>query len=109
MEFSKNIERLKEFSDLIYTNSRIGIYKLPVRFRLPIALASKLYQGIGFKIKRNQYNVWDKRHYLSLVEKLTKSLVVLIEIFFIRNILENKEVENKLNKILLKLSNTYCD
>ena len=27
-EFSKNLERLKDFSDLIYTNSRIGIYKL---------------------------------------------------------------------------------
>ena len=50
-EFSKNLERLKDFSDLIYTNSRIGIYKLPIRFRLPIALASKLYQGIGLKLK----------------------------------------------------------
>ena len=37
--FLKIIERLKDFSDLIYTNSRIGIYKLPIRFRLPIALA----------------------------------------------------------------------
>ena len=108
-EFSKNIERLKEFSDLIYTNSRIGIYKLPIRFRLPIALASKLYQGIGVKIKKHQYNVWNKRHYLSFVEKLTKALVVLFEIFLIRNIVENKKVENKLKKILLRLSNSYCD
>ena len=108
-EFSKNIERLKDLSDLIYTNSRIGIYKLPIRFRLPIALASKLYQGIGLKIKKHQYNVWNKRHYLSFVEKLANSLVVLFEIFFTRNIVENKKVENKLNKILLRLSNSYCD
>lgn len=108
-EFSKNIGKLKDFSDLIYTNSRIGIYKLPIRFRLPIAIASKLYQGIGYKIKKYQYNVWNKRHYLSFVEKLAKSLVVLFEIFLIRNIVENKKVENKLNKILLRLSNSYCD
>ena len=72
-EFSKNLERLKDFSDLIYTNSRIGIYKLPIRFRLSNCFSLKLYQGIGFKIKKHQYNVWNKRHYLSFVEKLAKS------------------------------------
>ena len=66
-------------------------------------------QGIGLKIKKHQYNVWDKRHYLSFVEKLANSLVVLFEIFLTRNIVENKKVENKLNKILLRLSNSYCD
>ena len=108
-EFSKNIEKLKEFSDLVYKNSRIGIYELPIRFRLPIALASKLYQSIGFKIKKHQYDVWNKRYYLSFIEKVTKSLVVLFEILLFRNIVENKKVENKLNKILLNLSNSYCD
>lgn len=106
---SKDIEKLKKFSDLIYTNSRIGIYKLPIRYRLPIALASRLYQEIGVKIRNHNYNIWNKRHYLSFVEKLIKSIVVAFEIFLMRNIVENKNIEKKLNKILFKLSSSYCD
>ena len=51
----------------------------------------------------------EKKTLFIFFEKLTKSLVVLFEIFLIRNIVENKKVENKLNKILLRLSNSYCD
>ncbi len=107
--FSKDIEKLKNFSDVVYTNSRIGIFKLPIRSRLPIAIASKLYQSIGLKIANHKYNIWNKRYYLSFVEKITKSIVVLFEVLINRNILENTKVEKEINKILLKLSNSYCD
>ncbi|MFL2663238.1 MAG: phytoene/squalene synthase family protein [Alphaproteobacteria bacterium] len=108
-QFSKDIEKLKDFSDLVYTNSRIGIYKLPIHYRLPIALASRLYQSIGVKIRNHKYDIWNKRHYLSFKEKIIKFIIVLFEIFFMRNIVENKKIEKEINKILLILSDSYCD
>ena len=107
--FSKDIEKLKLLSDKIYTNSRIGIYNLPIQYRIPIALASRLYQSIGIKIMNYNYNVWGKRYYLSFFEKLLKSSFALFEIFLFRNIVNNKEIEKELNKILFKLSNSYCE
>ena len=68
-QFSKDLKKLKVFSDLIYSNSRIGIYKLPLKYRVAIGLASRLYQGIGIKIENNNYNIWGRRYYLSLIEK----------------------------------------
>ena len=108
-QFSKDIEKLKDFSDLVYTNSSIGIYKLPIHYRLPIALASRLYQSIGVKIRNHKYDIWNKRHYLSFKEKIIKFIIVLFEIFFMRNIVENKKIEKEINKILLRLSDSYCD
>ena len=108
-QFSKDLKKLKVFSDLIYSNSRIGIYKLPLKYRVAIGLASRLYQGIGIKIENNNYNIWGRRYYLSLFEKLVKSIFVLFEVLFVKNLKENKKLEKYINKTLFKLSKSYCD
>ena len=68
-------------------------------------MASRLYQGIGIKIENNNYNIWGRRYYLSLFEKLVKSIFVLFEVLFVKNLKENKKLEKYINKLFLNLAN----
>ena len=59
--------------------------------------------------ENNNYNIWGRRYYLSLFEKLVKSIFVLFEVLFVKNLKENKKLEKYINKTLFKLSKSYCD
>ena len=68
--FCKDNIKMITYSDAIYTSAKMGIYKLPFKYRLPIMLASNLYQEIGRKILKNPLDVWKTRVYVSILSKI---------------------------------------
>ncbi len=106
---SNDLERLLKLADDIYENSWSGINKLPISYRIPIAIASYLYQSIGFKIRQDNYNIWNKRHHLSFTQKIMKSLKVLIKLIFYKKDKTNIELEKRIHLILYKMGRFYCE
>ena len=106
---SNDLEKLLTLADDIYDNSWSGIYKLPITYRIPIAIASYLYQSIGFMIRQDNYNIWNKRHHLSLIQKIIKSLKVIIKLIFHKKDKTNIELEKKIYSILNKMGRFYCE
>ncbi len=102
-EFAKDLKKLLDFSDIIYQIAWKGIIKLPIKYKLPIAIAAYLYQSIGFKIRRLEYNIWKGRVYLSIFEKIVNTIRIIYKLFFKKNINNNKLIEVKLNKIIQDL------
>ncbi len=107
--FSKDLKKLIELSDAIYNNSWQGIQKLKLNYRFPIAVASKLYQSIGHKIRKKKYNVWGQRHYLNILEKLNKTILVCLKLLFIRKTIINKKLEIKIKNTLINLDRSFSD
>ena len=102
-EFTDDLKKLLDFSDIIYQIAWKGIIKLPIKYKLPIAIAAYLYQSIGFKIRRLEYNIWKERVYLTTFEKIVNSVRIIYKLFFKRKINNNKVIEVKLNKIIQDL------
>ena len=108
-QLSSDLKKLIDLSDEIYSTSWDGVIGLPLKYRIPIAIASKLYQSIGQKIRKNNYNIWRKRIYLSLNEKIFKTISVFIELLFINRDYKNNLIENKINQILAKQKSINCE
>jgi phytoene synthase len=106
---SNDLEKLLTLADDIYDNSWSGINKLPITYRIPIAIASYLYQSIGFKIRKDNYNIWNKRHHLNLIQKIIKSLQVLVKLIFHNRDKTNTELEKRIHSILNRMGNFYCE
>ena len=106
---SNDLEKLLKLADDIYDNSWSGINKLPISYRIPIAIASYLYQSIGFKIRKDNYNIWNKRHHLTLIQKITKSLKVLFKLIFHNKDKTNIELEKRIHSILNRMGKFYCE
>jgi len=106
---SNDLEKLLKLADDIYDNSWSGINKLPITYRIPIAIASYLYQSIGFKIRKDNYNIWNKRHHLTLIQKITKSLKVLVKLIFHNKDKTNIELEKRIHSILKRMGKFYCE
>ena len=102
-EFTDDLKKLLDFSDIIYQIAWKGIIKLPIKYKLPIAIAAYLYQSIGFKIRRLEYNIWKERVYLTTFEKIVNSVRIIYKLFFKRKINNNKVIEVKINKIIQDL------
>ena len=98
--FSKDLKDYLNLTDKIYMSSWKGIIKLPLRYKVPIAIAAYLYQSIGSKIKRKKYNIWDERIYLSTFEKIHKTLEVIFLILFYDEKNCDPIVDKKIKKIL---------
>ena len=108
-EFSKDLKKLIDTSDIIYDLAWEGIIKLPLKYRFPIAIASYLYQSIGTKIKNNKYNIWKQRIYLTKIEKVIKTIKVLIKLIYNEQICKNSNIREKLNKNIKKIVLIKCD
>lgn len=102
-QFSKDLKRLLDFSDIIYQIAWKGVVKLPNKYKLPIAIAAYLYQSIGFKIREREYNIWDRRIYLTKPEKIMNTIKIIYKLFFDKKINDNKIEEKKLNKFVQDL------
>jgi 15-cis-phytoene synthase len=70
------IERARDF----YERADVGISMLSADSRLPVALARENYSRILDKIEANNYNVFDRRAYLTSAEKLSIMPRVLMKI-----------------------------
>ncbi len=64
------IKRLLDLADHYYASGQVGFHFLPLRSRLAIAIASKVYRHIGKKIRRRDYCYWQGRVFVPLFTKV---------------------------------------
>ena len=80
------IKNLIELSDKFYANGFSGMKFIPLRTRLAIFFAAKIYKGIGEKIKNDGYTYKFDRVYLNKLEKLWVTITSIPEFLFLKNI-----------------------
>ena len=84
-----SIKNLIELSDKFYANGFSGMKFIPLRTRLAIFFAAKIYKGIGEKIKRGGYVYKLERIYLNKLEKLWITIISIPEFLFLKNIFKS--------------------
>ena len=78
---SNAIHQLLELSEKFYLNGFSGLKFIPLKTRLSIFVAAKVYRGIGIKIKKKKKKYIKQRVYLNIFEKMiitVKSLLIFI-------------------------------
>ena len=83
------MSKLIELSETYYKNGFAGMRYIPIKTRLAIFFAAKIYRAIGQKIKKNNYEYSSKRVYVSKFEKFLVTVVAIPE-FFLLNQKYNK-------------------
>lgn len=83
------IKRLILLSETYYKNGFAGMRYIPLKTRLAIFFAAKIYRAIGQKIKKNRYEYSYKRIYISTIEKLFITFISIPEFVFL-NLRYNK-------------------
>lgn len=91
--------KLIDLSNKLYLSSYRGIKNLPFRYKLPIFIASKLYQKIGFKIINNPKNVWSKRIYVNTFEKIVITIKSIFLCFVTMKVTE-EEISQSIKRVL---------
>ena len=84
-----SIKNLIELSDKFYANGFSGMKFIPLRTRLAIFYAAKIYKGIGEKIKSGGYVYKLERIYLNKLEKLWITIISIPEFLFLKNIFKS--------------------
>ena len=84
-----SIKNLIELSDKFYANGFSGMKFIPLRTRLAIFFAAKIYKGIGEKIKSGGYVYKLERVYLNKLEKLWITIISIPEFLFLKNIFKS--------------------
>ena len=84
-----SIKNLIELSDKFYANGFSGMKFIPLRTRLAIFFAAKIYKGIGEKIKSGGYVYKLERIYLNKLEKLWITIISVPEFLFLKNLFKS--------------------
>ena len=84
-----SIKNLIKLSDKFYANGFSGMKFIPLRTRLAIFFAAKIYKGIGEKIKNGGYVYKLERIYLNKLEKLWITIISIPEFLFLKNIFKS--------------------
>ena len=84
-----SIKNLIELSEKFYANGFSGMKFIPLRTRLAIFFAAKIYKGIGEKIKSGGYVYKLERIYLNKLEKLWITIISIPEFLFLKNIFKS--------------------
>ena len=84
-----SVKNLIELSDKFYANGFSGMKFIPLRTRLAIFFAAKIYKGIGEKIKSGGYVYKLERIYLNKLEKLWITIISIPEFLFLKNIFKS--------------------
>ena len=108
-KFSNDLFSLIENSNKIYATSWLGIKKLPLKYRIPIGVASNLYQEIGLEIMKNAFCIWEKRIYIAKFSKMFLSLGTIFSIFFGRESQGYPKIENEIFSILYKFDKKFYE
>jgi phytoene synthase len=83
-------KQLHELSERYYESAYAGLHYLPLRSRLSIRIAARLYQEIGLQAKQQQFAVLNKR---MVVSPLRKSWLVLSScVLFIKDLVWQKKL-----------------
>ena len=64
------IKRLLDLAEHYYASGQVGFHFLPLRSRLAIAIASRVYRHIGTQIRRRDYCYWQGRVFVPLFTKV---------------------------------------
>lgn len=64
------LKRIFLLAEQYYESGYAGLHYLPIRNRFCVLLAARLYQEIGRKARRTNFNVWDKRIVVTNSRKL---------------------------------------
>jgi len=89
IQIKSAIKRLILLSETYYKNGFAGMRYIPLKTRLAIFFAAKIYRAIGQKIKKNRYEYSYKRIYVSAIEKLFIIFISIPEFVFL-NLRYNK-------------------
>lgn len=105
VKINKNVRSLLIKADIYYKSSLNGIRYIPVKSRIAILVALRIYQAIGLKIKKTGTKFLYENIYVTRAEKIIIVFKAIIEflIFFIFPV--HREKHNaKLHESLLGLS-----
>ena len=96
-----DILKLINYSNKIYKFSMNGILKLPFKYKLPILIASRLYQNIGFIILKRRSKLLKKRIYVSRLKKIYITFNCILFLLFKNNFNKYNDSYHKEVKIIL--------
>ena len=96
-----DVLKLINYSNKIYKSSMNGILRLPFKYKLPILIASRLYQNIGFIILKRRRKLFRKRIYVSRLKKMYITLNCILFLLFKNNINKSNHSYHKEVKIIL--------
>lgn len=85
-QMKKILKRLIDLSEIYYQNGFSGMKYIPIKTRLAIFFAAKIYRAIGIKIKNNNFLYSNKRVYLSKINKLWVTIKSLPEFILLKKI-----------------------
>ncbi len=85
-QMSKILKKLIGLSEIYYQNGFSGMKYIPIKTRLAIFFAAKIYRAIGMKIKNNNYLYSNKRVYLNKLNKLWVTIKSLPEFILLKTI-----------------------
>ena len=97
----KDFLNLIHYSNNVYKSSMNGILRLPFKYKLPILIASKLYQNIGFIILKKHDDLLKKRIYVSGLKKIFITFNCILFSLFRSNLNQSNGSYNKKIKIIL--------
>jgi len=83
-QMSAILRRLINLSEIYYQNGFSGMKYIPIKTRLAIFFAAKIYRAIGMKIKCNNYQYSNKRVYLNKLNKLWVTIKSLPEFILLK-------------------------
>ena len=86
LQMRKILKKLIELSEIYYQNGFSGMKYIPIKTRLAIFFAAKIYRAIGMKIKDNNYLYTNKRVYLNKLDKLWVTIKSLPEFILLKTI-----------------------
>jgi len=96
IKLKKVIHNLLIKSDIYYNSALNGLRYIPIRSRLSILIALRMYQSIGKKIKKTNIEFLEENIYITVFEKLLILINCIFEfiIFFILPIYSKKHNSN---------------
>ena len=83
-QMSAILRRLIDLSEIYYQNGFSGMKYIPIKTRLAIFFAAKIYRAIGIKIKSSNYQYSNKRVYLNKFNKLWVTIKSLPEFMLLK-------------------------
>jgi len=83
-QMSEILRKLINLSEIYYQNGFSGMKYIPLKTRLAIFFAAKIYRAIGIKIKNNNYSYSKKRVYLNQFNKLWVTITSLPEFILLK-------------------------
>ena len=94
---SRAIEKIVSLADQYYQSALIGIHYIPIKSRIAIAIALRLYREIGIKLVRDGSRWWEGRTIVGNTSKVKLSLYSLVDLLPLEIKPHDKNLHRKMN------------